>query len=99
MTKCLAISRSDVVFIMLINVKMSTIVGILTFMSRIILCSVELSMRKVSYPRGQVSYFIHFPRLLQQIGRRDESKHYVTNQYHPEHYGLYPIDGKYSGWQ
>ena len=29
----------------------------------------------------------------------DESKHYVTNQYHPEHYGLYPLAGKYSGWQ
>ena len=29
----------------------------------------------------------------------DESKHYITNQYHPEHYGLYPIAGKYSGWQ
>ena len=66
MTKFLAISRSDVVFMLLINVKMSTIVSILTFMSRIILCSVELSMKKVSYPRGQVSYFIHFPRLLQQ---------------------------------
>ena len=34
--KFLALSLSDVVFIMLINVKMSTIVGILTFMSRII---------------------------------------------------------------
>ena len=33
--KFLAISLSDVVFIMLINVKMPTIVGILTFMSRI----------------------------------------------------------------
>ena len=31
----LALSLSDVVFIMLINVKMPTIVGILTFMSRI----------------------------------------------------------------
>ena len=29
----------------------------------------------------------------------DESKHYVTNQHHPEHYGLYPKAGKYSGWQ
>ena len=29
------LSRSDVIFIMLINVKMPTIVGILTFMSRI----------------------------------------------------------------
>ena len=31
--KFLALSVSDVVFIMLINVKMSTIVGILTFMN------------------------------------------------------------------
>ena len=35
MKKFLALSLSDVVFIMLINVKMSTIVDILTFMSRI----------------------------------------------------------------
>ena len=35
MKKFLAFSLSDVVFIMLINVKMPTIVGILTFMSRI----------------------------------------------------------------
>ena len=35
MKKCLALSLSDVVFIMPINVKMPTIVGILTFMSRI----------------------------------------------------------------
>ena len=33
--KFLALSISDVIFIMLINVKMPTIVGILTFMSRI----------------------------------------------------------------
>ena len=33
--KLLALSLSDVVFIKLINVKMPTIVGILTFMSRI----------------------------------------------------------------
>ena len=41
--KFLALSLSDVVFIMLINVKMPTNVGILTFMSRInfVLCSVE----------------------------------------------------------
>ena len=31
----LALSISDVVFIMLVNIKMPTIVGILTFMSRI----------------------------------------------------------------
>ena len=35
MKKFLALGLSDVVFIMLINVKMSTIVGILIFMSRI----------------------------------------------------------------
>ena len=35
MKKFLALSFSAVVFIMLINVKMPTIVGILTFMSRI----------------------------------------------------------------
>ena len=33
--KFLALSLSDVVFVLLINVKMPTIVGILTFMSRI----------------------------------------------------------------
>ena len=43
----LAFKLSDVVFIMLINVNMPTIVGILTFMSRIISCSVELSAKKV----------------------------------------------------
>ena len=35
MKKLLTLSLSDVVFIMLINVKMPTIVGILTFMSMI----------------------------------------------------------------
>ena len=35
MKKFLALCLSDVVFIMLINVKMPTIVGILTFMSMI----------------------------------------------------------------
>ena len=35
MKKFLALSLSDVVFIMLINVKMPTIVGILAFMSKI----------------------------------------------------------------
>ena len=35
MKKFLALSLSDVVFIMLINVKMPTVVGILMFMSRI----------------------------------------------------------------
>ena len=44
MKKFFALVLTDVVFIMLINVKMPTIVGILTFMSRInyLLRSVEL---------------------------------------------------------
>ena len=42
----LALKLSCVTFIPLINVIMSTFVGILTFMSRIISCSVELSMTK-----------------------------------------------------
>ena len=37
----LAFKLSDVVFSMLINVKMPTLVGILTFMNMIISCSVE----------------------------------------------------------
>ena len=41
------------VFILLINVKMPTIVGILTFMSRKNSCSVELSMKKVLQLQGQ----------------------------------------------
>ena len=43
----LLLSSHYTVFIMLINGKMPTIVGILTFMSRIFLCSVEFSMKKV----------------------------------------------------
>ena len=47
MKKFHALSLSDVVSIMLINVKMPTIVGILTFMSRINFVLTELSMKKV----------------------------------------------------
>ena len=39
-------------FFPLINVKMPTIIGILTFISRKILCLVDLSMKKVLKPRG-----------------------------------------------
>ena len=39
----IALSLSDVVFIMLINVKMPTIVGILTFMGRINAVRAQLS--------------------------------------------------------
>ena len=47
------LSNSDV-FIMLINVRMPTIVGILTFMSMINVSSVELNMKKVLLPWGLV---------------------------------------------
>ena len=50
----LVLSLSDDIFIMLINVKTPTIVGVLTFMSRINLCSAEFIMEKVLLPRGQV---------------------------------------------
>ena len=44
MKKFLAFSLSDVIFIMLIYVKMPTIVGILTFMSRI-----NFALRRVEH--------------------------------------------------
>ena len=39
--------KPGMLFCMLMNVKMPTIVGILTFMSRKKSCSIELSMKKV----------------------------------------------------
>ena len=53
MKKFLALSLSDVVFIMLINVKMPTIVGILIIMSRI---NFVLSMKKVYNLEVRMSY-------------------------------------------
>ena len=50
MKKFLALTLSDVEFIMLINVKMPTKVGILTFMSRI---NFVLSMKTVLLHGGQ----------------------------------------------
>ena len=48
----LASEHSAVVFIMLINVKMSTIVGILTFMSMINFMFIELSIKNRFYDLG-----------------------------------------------
>ena len=50
MKKFLALSLSEVVFIMLINVKLPSIVGILTFMSRInfVLSRVEHGKRFIT---------------------------------------------------
>ena len=64
MKKFLALSLSDVVFIMVINVKMSTIVGILTIMSR----SDELSMGKVLKTLGLM--FIYFSTQLKKVASK-----------------------------
>ena len=48
--KFLALSLSDVVFILLINAKMPTIVGILTFMSRI-----NFMLSLVEYEKGFIT--------------------------------------------
>ena len=50
MKKFLALSLSDVVFIMLINVKMPSIVGILTFMSRI-----NFVLSRVEYKKSYIT--------------------------------------------
>ena len=50
------LKHSDVVFILLINVKMPTIVGILTFMSMINFLPVELSMKKFCVLGCNVGY-------------------------------------------
>ena len=56
MKKFLALSLSDDVFIMLINVKITTIVGILTFMSRInfALSSIEHGKSFITSGPGQL---------------------------------------------
>ena len=54
MKKFLALSLSDVVFILLINVKMPTIVGILTLMSRINLVLSLVEYEKSFITSGQI---------------------------------------------
>ena len=49
----ITIQQPMLLFFQLINVKMPTSVGILTFMSRKIICLIELSMKKVLQPQGQ----------------------------------------------
>ena len=60
MKKFLALSLSDFVIIMLINVKMPTIVGILTFMSRInfLLSCVEHGKSFITSAPGLQEYVI-----------------------------------------
>ena len=73
MKKFIALSVSDIVFIILINVKMPTIVGILTLMSRInfVLSWVEPEKSFItSGPDDDVShnaFLIHVHRLLAQF--------------------------------
>ena len=54
MNMFLASKLSDVVFIMLINVKMPIIVGILTFISMINFMPSRVEHEKVLYPRDMV---------------------------------------------
>ena len=46
--------RPRILFFLLINVEMPTVVGILTFMSGKCFCSTELSMKNVLQPRGLI---------------------------------------------
>ena len=67
----LAFKLSDVVFIMLINVKMSTIVGILIFMSMInfMLSLVECEFLFISLGPGH-TYFPFYYHSVKQLGPR-----------------------------
>ena len=58
--KSLALSLSDVVFIILINVKMPTFVGILTFMSRINSGFSRVEHEQSLKPQGQAYLFFIF---------------------------------------
>ena len=69
MENSLAFSHSDVVFILLINVKMPTIVGILTFMSMInfVLSQVEHEKSFITWGHGHIS--------SKNVSRKFISKH------------------------
>ena len=69
MKKFLALSHSDVVFIMLINVKMPTIVCILTFMSRIncVLSWVEYERSFITSGPGLQFFLIHVQYIFLSI--------------------------------
>ena len=62
MNKFLALNLSDVVFIMLLNVKMPTIVGILTLISRIFVLS-WVEHGKMFYNLGARTYNISYKRV------------------------------------
>ena len=67
MKKMLGLNSSDAVFIMLINVKMPTIVGILTFTSRINLVLSWVEFEKKFYNLGARGRRFDL-RLLQSVG-------------------------------
>ena len=66
----LGLDEPRILFFLLINVKMPTIVGILTFMSGKISCSAELSMKcfKTSRPALMLRYFNQFPSIKSKYG-------------------------------
>ena len=75
MKKFLALNFSDDVFSMLINVKMPTIVGILTFMSRIISCSSQLSMEK-SFITSGLTFAVCYSD-MHFVNSSPENQHFI----------------------
>ena len=73
--KFLALSLSDVVFIMLINVKMPTIVGILTFMSRI---NFVLSWVEYDFFYNHGTSFLFLTEMIARL--RKYPKHCIAQQ-------------------
>ena len=77
----LALSLSYVVFIMLMNVKMPTIVGILTFMSRITWCSAEMSIEKKFNNLGIRNWYNQVPHLTRDTnGKVTNTQLDITNE-------------------
>ena len=66
--KCLTFSLSDVVLIMLINVKMPTIVGILTYISRI-----NFVLSCVEYEKSFITWGPGLNKFLQSLSADNKS--------------------------
>ena len=76
MKKFLALSHSDVVFIMLINVKMPTIVGILIFMSRMNLLLSWVEHEK-SFITSESRFFLYLLH-MNSLSTRNFCMHFVV---------------------
>ena len=94
-------------FFMLMNVKMPIIVGILTFMSRKIPCSVELSMKKsfikfyVFIDSGHVEQLSMLLRWILVISQTDLSKYPLISKIKFGHVPIFlyisaPVSSNYS---